>query len=165
MASYTNRTQPKNVFNESIQFTYNKKPFSSKERAESALKAKNLLPGEPAVAYYYDDNKKLSTLLAIGTLHDSNSTLIISGDNSSTIISNSSVSDDIIEFVEALKQNASTMLLDSELTNHLQTLFDNSSTWAANSETIKELADESAIQNASINALENIVVEGGEVEL
>ena len=49
-----------------VQFSYNRVPFSSMEEALKALRAKNILPGEPAVAYYKDASYGQSALVAVG---------------------------------------------------------------------------------------------------
>lgn len=182
MASYSNSKYSHT--SESIQFTYNKKPFKSREKAIEALKAKNLLPGEPAVAFYNDEKNKLKTVLGIGSLHDSNSTFII--EDGDTILKNASIgggsssSGKYDDFIEELIENAGSVLLDENFTQHVQTLFDNSETWNETSDDVKTLLpllDESTIQNSSINTLEKsisaleekieeeTVVDGGDVDL
>lgn len=170
MASYSSSKHP--LTSESLQFTYNKKPFKSRDKALDALKSKNLLPGEPAVAYYIDEKNKLRSVLAIGTLHDSNNTLII--EDSETILKNASISGggsgQYDDFIEKLINNASSALLDENLNDNLKVLSENASTWVKTSEDVDGLLDESKIQNTSINLLEKASheeheVDGGDVEL
>lgn len=81
MSSYIHNMPPKpnKMANgsESIQFTFNKKPFPTRDKAIDALCAKNLLPAEPAVAFYYDENKKMKMILAVGTVHNLSTPLFI----------------------------------------------------------------------------------------
>lgn len=163
MSAYSNhRPIGKPIGNESIQFTFNKKPFSTRDRAVDALCAKNLLPAEPAVAFYYDDKKKLNMLLAIGSFPNTPSPLFI--EDKEAIIENSSIGE-TLDYVEQVKANAGTVLLDDDFDKYLNILYQNASTWAEATNDVKDLIEENKIQNASINALENIVIDGSEVEL
>ena len=55
------------------------------EEALKALRAKNILPGEPAVAYYKDASYGQSALVAVGDTHNSNNPYIFGADTSTVL--------------------------------------------------------------------------------
>lgn len=66
-------------FPEAVQFSYNSKPFPSKDKAIEAVQEKNLRPGEPAQAYYLDEEGEIHSFLAIGSYQNNKAPLIIEG--------------------------------------------------------------------------------------
>lgn len=94
------RPNGKPKFPEAIQFSYNPKPFATREKAIEALTEKNLRPGEPAQVYYYDSNNEIHSFLALGAFSTSKTPLIIEGDTqmieniANNIIGNTGISID-----------------------------------------------------------------------